>query len=517
MKRNLYLLAGLLLVFALSCKKENAPQGNPEDNSKDVELSSDVSIRGIVAWSASSERGKDELTATMDNSKSEITLTTTALYTNQEPVDLTKVVIELTLAAGATSDVKDAYDLDGKTAEITITAQDGKTQAKWTVSAVRTEAMIVIPTSVTTTVEDVWVKTAVDLGVKSPLWGGRSIAAYREGGKDYLYILDNVLPYSEDNRIRIHDAKTGIYIDEVKEYEGGWNGARSYTWAIDTDDAGHIAMTRLNADMAGFWLDLYDNAAGGWAYLGSPLQYPQNQEGLTYYCGKKMQALGNLVSGQGKIIATCGHFYGRLSIQAAYDTFIFTDGVPASSILSATYPTEWWAGEIQQESMDDPTMYVTIVDEVTYGTDPEETWPDLHASHFEIYDPTEGSTVAVSDACFNYRILASKVFNVGSGKYLYTLEQKYSTISPYVERLYFISDEALLKEVTPDSEDYFKFLLWESEDDMEGDSNDYRFGTVSVLPDETGNAAVLFAYHPSSDSEKAKICARRVVFQESFE
>ncbi len=511
MKKILFIL--LFAAALVCCKKVD----NPQEEAPTKELSKDVSIKRILAWSASQERGKDELTATMDNSKSVITLTTTALYTNQTPVDLTKVVIELTLAEGATSDLKDSYDLDGKEGKLTITAEDGKTKAEWTIVSVRTDPMIIIPTSVTASVEDVWVKNGVDLGVKSTLWGGRSIAAYREGGKDYLYILDNVLPYSEDNRIRIHDAKTGNYIDEVKQYEGGWNGARSYTWAIDTDDAGHIAMTRLNADQAGFWLDLYDNATGNWAYLGSPLQYPQNQEGLTYYCGKKMQVLGNLVSGQGKVIATCGHFYGRLAIQAAYDTFMFTDGVPASSILSATYPTDWWAGEVQQESWDDPTLYVSIVDEATYGTDPEDTWAGLHASHFEIYNPAEGTTVEVSDECFNYRILASKVFNVGSGKYLYTLEQTYSTIGAYIERLYYISDTELLKTVTPESEDFSRFMLWETVDDMEGDSNDYRFGTVSVLPDETGTSAVLFCYHPSSDSEKAKICARRVTFTESFE
>ena len=89
----------ILLLFVAAgafvcCNKGEEPQ----DNTPAKEPSTDVSIKGILAWSASQERGKDELTATMDNAKSVITLTTTALYTNQTPVDLTKVVIELTLA-----------------------------------------------------------------------------------------------------------------------------------------------------------------------------------------------------------------------------------------------------------------------------------------------------------------------------------------------------------------------------------------------------------------------------------
>lgn len=508
-----YVLSALAVsaMALVSCSKdEPAPE---------VEKSNDVSIKSLVAYCPSADREIDELTAAMNSSTSTITLTTTAVYSNETPVDLTNVKINLTLAKGATSDLKEAYDLsEGNTAKLVITAEDGETKAEWTLEAVRVDDMIVIPTSVKVTATPVWTKNAVELGVKSPLWGSRGMDCYREGGMDYLYILDNVLAPSDDNRIRIHNAKDGSFIDDVKEYEGGALGCRSYMWALDCDDAGHIAITRLNADQAGFWLDLYDNAANGWAYLGSPLRYPQNQEGLTYYAGKKMQAIGNLVSGQGMVLASYGHFYGRLPIQAGHDAFSFTDGVPAPAIINYPYPTEWWAGEVQQESMTDPTIYVTIVDEFSYGTDPEETWDSLHASHFEINNPLEGTTVAVSDECFNYRILASEVFSSGSGKYLYTLEQTYACIGPYVERLYYISDTELLKNVTPDSEDYSKFLVWESEyDDIEGDSNDYRFGSVCVLPDETGNSVVLFAYHASSDSEKAKICATRVTFEESFE
>lgn len=507
-----YVMAALAFsaMVLSSCTKEEAPK---------EEKSNDVSIKGIVAFCPSADREVDELTASMQSSTHTITLTTAAVYSNETPVDLTNVKIQLTLAKGATSDLKDSYDLsEGKTDKLVITAEDGETKAEWSLEAVRVDDMIVIPTSVKATATPVWTKNAVELGVKNPLWGSRGMDCYREGGNDYLYILDNTLAPSDDNRIRIHNAKDGNFIDDVKEYEGGAKGCRSYMWGLDCDDAGHIAITRLNADQAGFWLDLYDNAANGWAYLGSPLKYAQSQEGLTYYAGKKVQVIGNLLEGQGSVLATYGHFYGRLAIQGGYDVFSFTDGAPAPAIINYPYPTEWWAGEVQQESISDPTIYVTIVDEFSYGNDPEETWPELHASHFEINDPVQGTTIAVSDECFNYRILASEVFNCGSGKYLYTLEQTYTCTGPYVERLYYISNPELLKVVTPLSEDYNKFLIWESEyDDIEGDSNDYRFGSVCVLPDENSNSAVLFAYHASSDSERAKICATRVTFEESFE
>ena len=76
MKKILFIL--LLAAALVCCKKVD----NPQEEAPAKELSKDVSIKRILAWSASQERGKDELTATMDNSKSVITLTTTALYTN---------------------------------------------------------------------------------------------------------------------------------------------------------------------------------------------------------------------------------------------------------------------------------------------------------------------------------------------------------------------------------------------------------------------------------------------------
>lgn len=491
-----------------------------------AEKSKDVTIKGIVAYCPSEDREIDELTASLNTATSLITLTTTPVYSNETPVDLSNVIIQITLAKGATSDLKSTYNLaDGNTGKLIITAEDGVTTAEWTIKAVRADNLVVIPKSVTATATPVWSRSSSDLGLKSPLWGSRAMDCYREAGNDYLYILDNELAPGDNNRIRIHNAKTGDFIDDIKEYEGGAKGCRSYMWALKCDEAGHIAISRLNADQAGFWLDLYDNAGNGWAYLGTPLKYPQNQEGLTYYAGKKVNIVGDLVNGQGMVIATCGHFYGSLAIYAEYNTFMFSDGVPAASIVQNSYPasapTEWWAGEVQQESLANPTLYVTIVDEYNYGGDtPEEQWPTLHASTFEIYDPVAGTTVAVDESCFNYRILASEVFNCGSGKYLYTLEQSYSPKAPYVERLYYISDTELLKTVTADSEDFDKFLLWESEpDDIGGavTNVDNRFGSVCVLPDATGTSAVLFCYHANTDSEKAKVCATRVTFEETFE
>ena len=171
--------------------------------------------------------------------------------------------------------------------------------------------------------------------------------------------------------------------------------------------------------------------------------------------------------------------------------------------------------------MTNQTLYVTIVDEYNFGGDtPESDWPTLHASSFEIYDPVDGSTVAVDESCFNYRILASEVFNCGSGKYLYTLEQSYSPLAPYIERLYYISDKDLLKNVTAESENFDKFLIWESEPDDIGGATitvDTRFGSVSVLPDATGTSAMLYCYHANNSGNYAKVCARRVTFTETFE
>ncbi len=509
------LFVAMLGVFLLpACKKPVDPE---------PQKSSDTSIKGITAYCLSASRGRDELTASLDKSKLTIILTTEALYSDEVPVDLTNVIIELSLAAGATADLRQSYDLSdqSKAAKITVTAEDGQTTETWNVYAVRTDPMIIIPTSVSVTATPVWSKTAAELNLKSPLWGSRGMCTYRENGTDYLYVLDNVLPYSDDNKIRIFNAKTAAYIGDISGFDNGRPdldpGCRSYMWACNCDEAGHVAITRLNADQAGFFLDLYDNAAGGWKRISTPLKLSQDAPGLTYYAGKKVQILGNLVSGRGMVLATWGHFYGHYLIQGGYDIFSFNDGEPSSSIDAQTYPCEWWAGEVQQESLIDETKYITWTFETDYDIrEPEEKWPYLHAAHFELSDPVSGKTYVVSQECFNYRILAAKVFNCGSGKYLYTLEQKYLCTSPYVERLYYISDREMLKTINPSSEDWTKFMLWEREDDMGGDDQEYHFGSVSVLPDESGNSAVLFSYHASSDSEKAKITATRVTFNETF-
>ena len=501
-------MLGALLLPACNGPQEETPK------------STDTSIKGITAYCPSASRTRDDLNASMDKDKMAITLTTEAVKSTEEPVDLTKVNIELTLAKGATADLKASYDLSNPEipAKITVTAEDGVTSDTWNVYAVRTDPLIVIPTSVTVTVTPVWSKTAMELGLKSPLWGSRGMCSYREGGKEYLYILDNFLPKTDDNKIQVFNAKTAEHVAVVDSWDKGESkGCRSYMWDLNCDSAGHLAATRLNADGAGFFLDLFDNAAGGWKFISTPIIFFPDHPGLTYYAGKKVQILGNLTQGRAMVLATWGHFYGHYLLQGGYDIYNVTDGVPSTSIDAQTYPLEWWAGEVQQESLTDETKYVTSTFEYNYDIkQPEDTWPYLHAAHFEVNDAKSGKTYEVSDECFNYRIIAMEVFNCGSGKYLYTLEQKYLCTSPYVERLYYIADKEMLKTVKPSTADWSKFMLWEREDDMGGDDNEYHFGSVSVLPDETGNSAVLFSYHASSNSELAKVTATRVTFHETF-
>lgn len=515
MKRFFKLSLIALLAGAVFCSCEK-PAPEP------VEKSNDCSIKGIVAYCPSATRGTDDLVATMDKSTMSIVLTTEPVYSNEPIVDLTKVTIELTLAKGATSDLKDVYDLSSKSAKLVVTAEDGETSQEWTISALRSDPMIVLPSSISAEFTKVWCKSAADMNLKSPLWGSRGMTAFREGGKDYLYILDNVLPYSDDNKIRIFDAKTAAYVGQIEEYNNGdmKPGCRSYMWDCDVDEAGHVTITRLNADCAGFFLDLYDNAAGQWKYLGTPLGYVQETTGLTYYCGKKVQVLGNLVEGQGTVIATWGHFYGNYIIAAGYDVFPFSDGV-SESIMAQPYPVEWWAGEVQQESMTNQTKYITVNFE--HGYTPGKTTSEAQAegltgAHVEIYDPEAGTVIELPEDCFPYRILGTRVFNLGSGKYMYVLGQDFEVAGPYVEALYYIADTEMLKTIEKNSENFNKFCLWtEYDNDTEGDSGEHRFGSVAVLPDETGTSAVLFSYHACSDVEKAKVNATRVTITETFE
>lgn len=509
-KLQLLLLVGLTL---FSCKKQDDIIGVGEK-------SNDCSLKGVIAYCPSEERGMDELTASLDKENKTITFTTTALFSNETPVDLTNVIVELTLAKGASSDLKKSYDLDSKTDTITITAEDEETTDRWTLMAVRTDAKVLIPSAVQIEASSLWSKSAAELNLKSPLWGSRGMTCFKEGDKEYLYILDNVLPYSDDNKIRIYNANTSEYVSQISEYsDGGADlvpGCRSYMWDCDVDEAGHVVITRLNADCAGFFLDLYDNAAGAWKYISTPLAYVQETPGLTYYSGKKVQVLGNLLEGQGSVISTWGHFYGNYIIQAGYDVFPFVNG-KSENIMAQSYPLEWWSGEIQQESLSNQTIYVMSVFENGYDpTLSEEDGKEFTASHLEIFDPDAGSVIELPETCFPYRVLASKVFNCGSGKYLYILGQGFTVTSPYVERLYYISDTELLKTISPDSPDWNKFLLWEQVNDVGGDSNGYRFGSVAVLPDNTTLSVKLYSYLASGDVEKAKVNATQVRFTEIF-
>ena len=89
-----------------------------------AEKSKDVTIKGIVAYCPSEDREIDELTASLNTATSLITLTTTPVYSNETPVDLSNVIIQITLAKGATSDLKSTYNLaDGNTGKLIITAR----------------------------------------------------------------------------------------------------------------------------------------------------------------------------------------------------------------------------------------------------------------------------------------------------------------------------------------------------------------------------------------------------------
>ena len=479
-----------------------------EDIHDDAGTVDDLSIKSILAYADHPQRETDTLDVSFSMKRDSIYLTTRALPVGESEVDLTKIHLELGLAENATSNVADdqVLDLSDDTKFELVISNTLGNSVSYILKAFVTPPYEVIP-EYETTVTELWTKSGTELSLAYP-GSCRDITV----AGDHLLILDNTIDYMENAAIRAYDKMTGDFYKNVSIYEGGWSSVRSYTWTLQSGEAGHFAIGRLNSGGAGFWLDVYENidAMPTNPFKLSGTEVPEN-------AGKRMQILGNLLSGDAYVNLTVAHFYGSVVTNPGqYCFWSLKDGVPVSSAPTImSYTSGWYSAIVQKASLTDPRMYITYNDESSYPNDPADTWESMHGAHFTTFVPGGAEApLEIDPSNFMYRILDADVFTLNGLTYYATLQQGYSTGTGAMRiRLYNITGEEKYR-MKPGSENYGKFLLYESDDFVS--PNDLRYGSVAVDVDEETKSALIFVYFPSADPDAAKVTCLKLQLGEEI-
>lgn len=491
--KNIVLLPALLMLCLFSCTK-------PENES--VVLESRNEIENIYAYSMNEDRGKDVLDVSYSANKDIIYLTTRALPENETPVDISAVIIELTVPATAVCSIESGKPLDFSAAEdneieITVTAQNSDVR-KYVLKVIVTPPYAVLPQFATEFTEQ-WSKTGTEMQMKFP----RSAKDIAISG-DWLLVLDNNIDMAldanyggEGAKIRVYDKKTGDFVQIVNTYEGGWTNPRSYMWSLAGDSEGHFAMGRLNSGGAGCWVDVYQDKD---TYLTSIIKTTEpgaEAANLPNNMGKRMQVLGSLTEGNGMIVMTAGDYFGTTTALGCYATWELKDGATvnvAPAVTSTTYM--WNHAVVQRESLEDPTMYIAYTDETGYASHPEEEWDAQHGAHFVMTSPGS-APVEVNTECFEYRINDMEVFHVGEGRFMASLQQNYSTAGQHSVVVYNFTDPEKMASAMPSDTDFNKFRIYRSEEYTV--VNDCRYGNIAVDVDESAGCAYIYSFIPASD------------------
>lgn len=476
--KKLYYFSIILLsicMVLISCKEEEETP---------IQLSSDASIKSVIAYAEHPGRGQDILDISFSVDCKIITFTTRALPIGEDPVDMTKVKISMVVAEKATVDLRDDYyDLTKEGNKVTVTAEDGTTHTALLVGEV-TPPYEVIPEYKITVTEE-WSKSGEELQLKCPqsLFG---IAV----ANNMLLIMDNGLDHNPDTyKIKAYDKMNGSYIGDVSVYEGGWWGVPAYMGAIASDDVGNFGNMRLDETRQGTWMDRY-TSLNNYNYF-MPIRND------LFRFAKRLQFLGD-ITGTGKVIATNGTVFGGDMIDAQYCVWSVNGGVIGEpSIVNFGNDLKWRSAFVQQASLDNPLLYVSYNTEPNYPNDPPAEWKNVRGAHFVVFDPSSGlPEKEIAQENFLYRILDHQVFKLGDLILLFTLEQGYSTgTSPMVAKLFNITFESRF-DMKPNDEEYDKFKIFESDEVVI--ENDLRRGNVTAWVDDTSQVAYLVAFFPAS-------------------
>lgn len=492
MKNLKYLI---ILFICISCKKA---EQDKIQNEKDT----DVSIKGIVAFVDNAPLKNDTLDVSFSDNRDTIYLTTVPLPTNVKPIDLSNVTIELEAKKSANVTPVSPFKLNlNEMGKILIESKSG-TSKTYFVKAIVSKPFEVYP-QFTSKVEKIWSKSGQELGLAFP-GSGKGLAV----SGNYLLVLDNNIDKHPNAAIRLYDKMTGAYVKNIKFYEGGWTDPRSYSWNLDTDDAGHLVMGRLNSGGAGFMLDYY-NAVDGVPYI---LLNSTAGADLPDNTGKRFNVVGDLSAGKAYVYASAAHYFGVLKQSPSYSVWEFNDGKPVNSRPSVfTYPgagAGWYNAVIQRESIDQNTLYVSWCNEDGYPNDHPDNWSSLHPINFQIFQPGSGKpALSINPKNFGYRMLDTKVFSMLNGKFMAMLEQSYSTGGSMKMNVFNLSDPGLYG-LNPGDANHESLRIFSSAASAPT-SNDGRYGHLAVGKLSDGES-VVYVYFPNPDAGLARIEAYKI-------
>lgn len=487
----------LLIVISFSCK-ENDPVV------EQIEKSNEVSIKSVLAYAENLERGYDTLDVSFNPRLDTLILTTPQLYTEDSPVDITKVILEVEVAKGASCNVSEEYyDMTRDDHKITIIAEDG-TKRELALKIIVTSHEERIP-ELHATITEVWTKTNSELGLRFPK-NLRAMTIY----KDYILILDNFLDYNENAKIKAYNKFTGEFVQNVKYYYGGWPSTESYMFGLDADDAGNFAVSRYNYGGAGFRLDVYSSLD---AVPLTPILCTTSEVPL--YAGRKISITGDLMNGEAYITATTYDVFGHSNnTYNSYCTWKIDKGQPVNRIPSVnTYSGDWHSSYIQRASVEDPTLYISYNDEPNFPNDPWDSWEKIYGGHFTVYNPESGQPpLEINQKNFGYRILEHKVINLGEHKLLFTLEQGYALAGSKMNTtIYNITDKKRYN-LQPGMDGHEKLKIYKSSETIV--DNSWRLGNVAGWVDEDTKTAYLYAIYPGDDNNEAKLTLVKITLNE---
>ena len=483
MKKCLFFI--VMLTIAASCAKDE-PKPEPDK-------SSDNDIRNISAYAESDVRGKDILDIEYTADMSGINLISPALPVSEDPVDPSRIHIEVTVAESAVASIapEDVIHLSEDDGTLEVTAENGEVRT-WTLHYIETPPYEIKP-EFDSRFEVMWTRTDLQLSFPETV---RSIAVCG----DYILVLDSSVSVGHadlssgavNGQIRLYDRKTGDYVRNVPKYEGGWNDLAPYVWSLAADEAGHFATAQMNADGANARLDYYPSFDDAPVTRLTPDVTPATD--VPVYTGKRLQILGDITSGKSIVLMTPGHFYGWEPLQGSYSMWNFTDGNPDNPIPSTNlFSYNWYHAIVQRESLEDPTLYIASNDETGYPDPDESKWEEIRGARFQISVPGE-VPVEMNQECLLYRIHDMKVFSLAEGRFMATLQQTYSRAGTMKTIIYDITDPAEVENMTPETEGYDKFRIYENEGYKV--VNDAEYGCIAVWTDGLSAEAYVYAFVP---------------------
>lgn len=172
----------------------------------------------------------------------------------------------------------------------------------------------------------------------------------------------------------------------------------------------------------------------------------------------------------------------------------FTDGNPDNPIPSTNlFSYNWYHAIVQRESLEDPTLYIASNDETGYPDPDESKWEEIRGARFQISVPGE-VPVEMNQECLLYRIHDMKVFSLAEGRFMATLQQTYSRAGTMKTIIYDITDPAEVENMTPETEGYDKFRIYENEGYKV--VNDAEYGSIAVWTDGLSAEAYVYAFVP---------------------